>query len=175
MQSMKIIIALTMMVMATEALFCGTGLCLALGLKALGLKAFGVGALLGASSRRRSYSPRRTYYTKRRWGRSIQDQPDYETTILEASLNDEMDCTKKLICNLNAQESLTPEESAIVGLFGQKETVELTSSSVEFDVAALIGKKVGEAQCAKIYARCPYQTKDLMDTLINNAQVYNNL
>ena len=73
--------------------------------------------------------------------------------LLEASLNDGQDCAKKLVCKLNAMENLAEDEAAIARLFGKTETIDLKSVSVEFDLAALMGRKAGDAQCELIYSR----------------------
>merc|ERR1711937_574349 len=95
----------------------------------------------------------------RRHGRSVEDEIDENTNaILDASLNDEDDCAKKLVCSLNAQDikTLQADEVVIATLFGK---------SAEFDLAALMGRQTGKAHCDTIYARCPYQTKDLMEVM----------
>merc|ERR1711997_676130 len=145
----------------------GGGLALAglLGLKALLVGGIAGGALIGAASRRRSrVSYRRSH---RRWGRSVEDESfdEMSNAILDASLNDAEDCAKKLICSLNAQDvkTLQADEAAIASLFGKTAGIDLTSTTVEFDLAALMGRQAGKNQCDTIYARCPYQSKDLME------------
>merc|ERR1719361_2508907 len=87
--------------------------------------------------------------------------------VLDASLNDAEDCAKKLVCSLNAADpkTLQADEAAIASLFGKTAGIELTSTTVEFDLAALMGRQVGKNQCDTIYARCPYQSKDLMEVM----------
>lgn len=185
MQSAKIFLALAMMVMVAEStvFITGGGLALA-GL--LGLKAalFG-GILIGAAASRRrpsrksysrthkmpsrkSYS--RSYKTHSRYGRSIENEDTVDkhealsNAILDASLNDAEDCAKKLICSLNAKEvsTLASDESAIAELFGKSGSIDVSAATAEFDLAALMGRQAGKAQCDTIYARCPYESKDLM-------------
>lgn len=176
MNNLKVLFALTMMVLVADATFIvtGGGLALAalLGLKVAAFKGVAIGAALGAASRR---SSGRRYY-RRRWGRSIEEPQDDQIaeTLLQASLNDAEDCAKKLVCSLNAQENLTETEAAIVALFGRNDAIDVSAVTAEFDLAALMGRKVGEAQCQTIYARCPYQTKDLMDMISNTNDVYYN-
>merc|ERR1712012_646844 len=139
------------------------------GLLALKTAVFG-GVALGAAlsrSRSRSRSSGRRYY-KRRWGRSVDDEVDEKTELLlTASLNDGQDCAKKLVCSLNAEDvnTLTYEEQAIAKLFGQTENIDVTAVTVEFDLAAHMGRKAGQNQCQLIYSRCPYGTKALMDVI----------
>lgn len=177
MHSAKVLVAMAVMVAVAESTIiigvAGGGLALAglLGLKALLVGGVAAGALIGAASRRRSRvsygrSYRRSY---RRHGRSVEDESFDETSnaILDASLNDAEDCAKKLICSLNAQDvkTLQADEAAIASLFGKTAGIDLTSTTVEFDLAALMGRQVGKNQCDTIYARCPYQSKDLMEVM----------
>jgi len=181
MQSAKIFLTLAMMVMVAEStvFITGGGLALA-GL--LGLKAalFG-GVLIGAaaSRRRHYYKPSRKSYSKSykthkyRYGRSIEDEEiidEHEAlsnAILDASLNDAEDCAKKLICSLNAKEvsTLASDESAIAELFGKSGSIDVSAATAEFDLAALMGRQAGKAQCETIYARCPYESKELMEIM----------
>ena len=85
--------------------------------------------------------------------------------LLEASLNDEYDCAKKLICILNAQDQLDEDDAKVAKLFGKSGNIDVTAVTVEFDLAALIGQKAGESQCYTMYSRCPYQVKDLMEVI----------
>jgi len=176
MHSAKVLVAMAMMVVVAESTIiigvAGGGLALAglLGLKALAVGAFAGGALLGAASRRRSRT--RSYgrsYRKHRYGRSVEDETfdEMSNTILDASLNDADDCAKKLVCSLNAQDvkTLQADEAAIASLFGKTAGIDLTSTTVEFDLAALMGRQAGKNQCDTIYARCPYQSKDLMEVM----------
>jgi len=171
MHSAKVLVAMAMMVVIAESTIiigtvAGGGLALAglLGLKALLVGGFAAGAVIGAASRRRSYgrSYRKSY---RRHGRSVEDETS--NAILDASLNDAEDCAKKLVCSLNAQDvkTLQADEVAIASLFGKTAGIDLTSTTVEFDLAALMGRQAGKHQCDTIYARCPYQSKDLMEVM----------
>jgi len=174
----KVLVAMTVMVAIAESTIVvgvvGGGAALAglLGLKALLVGGFAAGALIGAASRRRT-SSRRSHgrmmrKSYRRHGRSVEDEIDENANaILDASLNDEDDCAKKLVCSLNAQDirSLQADEVVIATLFGKSAGIDLSAATVEFDLAALMGRQTGKAQCDTIYARCPYQTKDLMEVM----------
>jgi len=176
MHSAKVLVAMALMVAVAESTIIigvagGAALAGLLGLKALAVGGFAAGALIGAASRRRS-SYRRSHgrsYVKRRWGRSVEDETfdEMSNTILDASLNDADDCAKKLVCSLNAQDvkTLQADEAAIASLFGKTAGIDLTSTTVEFDLAALMGRQAGKNQCDTIYARCPYQSKDLMEVM----------
>jgi len=174
----KVLVAMTVMVAIAESTIVvgvvGGGAALAglLGLKALLVGGFAAGALIGAASRRRT-SSRRSHgrmmrKSYRRHGRSVEDEIDENSNaILDASLNDEDDCAKKLVCSLNAQDirTLQADEVVIATLFGKSAGIDLSAATVEFDLAALMGRQTGKAQCDTIYARCPYQTKDLMEVM----------
>jgi len=174
----KVLVAMTVMVAIAESTIVvgvvGGGAALAglLGLKALLVGGFAAGALIGAASRRRS-SSRRSHgrmmrKSYRRHGRSVEDEIDENSNaILDISLNDEDDCAKKLVCSLNAQDirTLQADEVVIATLFGKSAGIDLSAATVEFDLAALMGRQTGKAQCDTIYARCPYQTKDLMEVM----------
>jgi len=191
MKSATIFLALAMMVAVAEstifvigggAAVAGGGFALAglLGLKA----AFLGGALIGAAAGRRRtrthLRPSRKSFSRSfkshghgRFGRSIEDEKTIDNdealsnAILDASLNDADDCAKKLICSLNAKEvsTLASDESAIAELFGKSGSIDVTAATAEFDLAALMGRLAGKAQCDTIYARCPYESKDLMEIM----------
>ena len=187
MLSIKYLLALSLCLAFSEALFFDGGITVVGGGYALaallGLKAAAVGGLaLGAAlsrGRSRSRSSGRSYGRKsyRRWGRSVEDEDDKTELLLTASLNDAEDCAKKLVCTLNAQDlsTLDTEERAIAVLFGQAENIDVTVVTVEFDLAAHMGRKAGEDQCQLIYSRCPYQTKDLMEVIRQPNAYYNQL
>jgi len=176
MHSAKVLVAMAMMVVVAESTIIigvagGAALAGLLGLKALAVGGFAAGAIIGAASRRRSrYRSSHSYgRSHRRWGRSVEDETfdEMSNTILDASLNDADDCAKKLVCSLNAQDvnTLQADEAAIASLFGKTAGIDLTSTTVEFDLAALMGRQAGKNQCDTIYARCPYQSKDLMEVM----------
>lgn len=178
MHSAKVLVAMAMMVAVAEStvfVVAGGAGAVAFGAGLLALKAavfggFALGGILGASSRRRSKS-RSSYRSMRRHGRSVEDETfefnEMSNAILDASLNDGDDCAKKLICSLNAQDikTLQADEAVIASLFGKSAGIDLTAATIEFDLAALMGRQVGKHQCDTIYARCPYQTKDLMEVM----------
>ena len=178
MNSIKLFLFFTVYVMTAESLFFDGGLTVVGGGWALaallGLKAAALGGVaLGLAASRRSRGGRRHYYTKRRYGRSVEDETDMLAEILlQASRNDEQDCAKKLVCVLNAQNDLAEDETKIAQLFGKSGNIDLSAVTVEFDLAALIGQQAGEYQCNTIYSRCPYQVKDLMEIIRQPPQMY---
>jgi hypothetical protein len=43
--------------------------------------------------------------------------------------------------------------------------LDVSKSTVEFDLAAFMGRQAGEAQCEKIYSRCAYNSQILMEVM----------
>ncbi|CAB4070250.1 unnamed protein product [Lepeophtheirus salmonis] len=124
-------------------------------LKAAAIKGGIIGALITSSSRQggrqgvrqigRSGGRRRgalRYFGKR----SIDD---FESDLLSASQHDASDCAKK-IRNMFAR------------LFNPDQ-LDVTKATVEFDLAAQIGKRGGIQQCSVIYERCPHSRRQLID------------
>ena len=98
-----------------------------------------------------------------RYGRSVTNADDM---FLIASQNDSDDCAKKLICSLAARDarSLAEDEAVIVSLFGHGD-LDVSKSTVEFDLAAIMGRKVGAEHCAVVYSRCVYSPATLMEVM----------
>ena len=152
---------------SADALFDG-GITLAgvLALKAAAIGGAGLGLALGSAGRRRR--PRVRYYKKSRYGRSTADAEESEeaatSALLAASVYDADDCAKMTVCLLNAKlaESLDEDERKLASLFGRKGELDVSKVTVVFDLAAVVGKKAGKAQCERIYARCPYGLAELM-------------
>ena len=61
--------------------------------------------------------------------------------------------------------TLQGDERLIASIFGQKDAIDLTLPSVEFDLAALIGRKVGVNRCRTIYSRCTIPAQEIMDSI----------
>lgn len=95
-----------------------------------------------------------------------------EEVFLETSTHDEDDCAKMLVCQLNAKppHMLKPDEYAIASSFGAVPSIDVRAPSVEFDVAAHMGRIAGDAQCKTIYARCKVTTETMIDTIRSVAQ-----
>merc|ERR1712018_47550 len=85
--------------------------------------------------------------------------------FLEASRKDQYDCAKLLICELNAKpvQELEEDEMIIGSAFGQMDAIDVTVPSVEFDLAALIGRMVGSPRCKTIYSRCTLTPQTIME------------
>ncbi|XP_040575519.1 uncharacterized protein [Lepeophtheirus salmonis] len=96
-------------------------------------------------------------------GRGKRSAIDLESLLLSASQRDFSDCAKKLVCEVNglSRAEIESEEAMIAALFNA-DSLDLSKATVEFDLAAQIGKRVGKEQCAVIYERCPHNRQKLM-------------
>ena len=65
--------------------------------------------------------------------------------------------------------NLQEDELAIASSFGQVDAIDLGLPSVEFDLAALIGRNVGSARCKTIYDRCHLTPQALMEGIRKEA------
>ena len=86
-------------------------------------------------------------------------------SISQASVNDNTDCVKSFICQAASKQAVDPFEYEITSMFGNNPDIDLRSGSVEFDLAALIGRTVGAVQCDRIYARCPMTYDEVREVL----------
>eukprot|EP00091_Calanus_sinicus_P022121 TRINITY_DN687_c0_g1_i15.p1 TRINITY_DN687_c0_g1~~TRINITY_DN687_c0_g1_i15.p1 ORF type:complete len:265 (+),score=86.30 TRINITY_DN687_c0_g1_i15:223-1017(+) len=79
---------------------------------------------------------------------------------------DQDSCGKKLICELRSKEasgvSMSVEEKLIAEKFGSGKQVDVSDITVEFDLAAQIGRNMGEARCQQLYNRCETSTADMV-------------
>jgi hypothetical protein len=144
----------------------GSIIAAAVGLKIVAGLGFAAGAGVGFAGGRRNGG--------RRFGK--RSAADAKSIMLEASLDDAQDCAKKLVCTINAKPTHAhgPEEKAIYSIFGnQVESLDVSQDTVEFELAALMGRRVGVSQCNKIYARCPFEQKTLLEAI--QSSYYENL
>ena len=90
-----------------------------------------------------------------RYGRSTAEE-EFESIFLQASIADTDDCSKNFICQLNAQplNKLSEFEQLMRNMYAPNDVIDVTKDTVEFDLAAVMGRKAGEAQCKTIYQRC---------------------
>ena len=76
---------------------------------------------------------------------SIAYQP--EVWANDMVYKDQDDCSKRLLCELNAKQVegkwLTENERIIANSFGQNNEIDIAAETLEFDLAAVLGKKVG--------------------------------
>lgn len=87
--------------------------------------------------------------------------------FLKASLLDVDDCAKNLVCQLSTKsiESMDALERTVFAIYGQDASIDLSRADVEFQLAANIGRQAGIQQCLNIYARCPWDYRQLLHTI----------
>ena len=163
MQSMKLTIlflVLSSIIMYTESTLILAGI---IAVKAAIVGAFIIGGIAGGIAGSAARNNRGRSHGRSRYGRSV---ADVDEMFLVASQNDADDCAKKLICSLAARDprTLAQDEAVIVNIFG-KNTLDVSKATVEFDLAAIMGRKAGGAQCEKIYSRCVYPTNTMMEVM----------
>lgn len=95
----------------------------------------------------------------------------YKKDIWENDMvfKDQDDCSKRLICELNAKgaegRELTANEELIAQIFGKGNSLDVSKESLEFDVAAVLGRKIGKLRCELSYRRCTVSVEELMDMI----------
>ncbi|XP_040575594.1 uncharacterized protein [Lepeophtheirus salmonis] len=89
---------------------------------------------------------------------------EYEEILLSASQEDQNDCAKRLVCEISSlpPTAMSPEEIQIASAFNSN-YLDISKATVEFELAAQIGKRVGLEQCSVIYKRCPFPRAKLME------------
>merc|ERR1712234_8517 len=79
---------------------------------------------------------------------------------------DQDSCGKKLVCELRSKEAsgveMSAEEKMIAEKFGDGRQVDVSDITVEFDLAAQIGRNMGESRCQQLYNRCETSTEDMV-------------
>lgn len=111
-----------------------------------------------------------------RYGRSVTDE-EFENMFLSASVQDTDDCGKSFVCQLNAMpvSELGEFERVMRGMYGIDDNIDVTQDTVEFDLAALVGRKAGESQCKTIYQRCKSDYETMKAEAYNAATLPNKL
>merc|ERR1712061_298938 len=79
---------------------------------------------------------------------------------------DQDGCGKKLICELRAKEKstvgFTEDERLIAENFGSGNQVDVSDITVEYDLAAQLGKYMGLTRCQQLYNRCDLSSEDMV-------------
>lgn len=79
---------------------------------------------------------------------------------------DQDGCGKKLICELRAKEKspvgFTEDERLIAENFGSGNQVDVSDITVEYDLAAQLGKFMGLGRCQQLYNRCDLSSEDMV-------------
>merc|ERR1712024_355070 len=77
---------------------------------------------------------------------------------------DQDGCGKKLICELRAKQKsgFTEDERVIAENFGSGTQVDVSDITVEYDLAAQLGKYMGLERCQQLYNRCDLSSADMV-------------
>merc|ERR1711981_476594 len=82
---------------------------------------------------------------------------------------DQDGCGKKLICELRAKEKssvgFTEDEKLIAENFGSGTQVDVSDITVEYDLAAQLGKYMGLERCQQLYNRCDLSSDDMVNMI----------
>merc|ERR1712106_467702 len=82
---------------------------------------------------------------------------------------DQDDCSKRLLCELNAKlvdgKDLTENERIIANAFGQNSEIDIGAETLEFDLAAVLGKEGGMRRCELSYGRCETPVADMVNMI----------
>ena len=134
---------------------------------------------------------RRSYYQRKRYGRSVQDVQSQDLQfhekrrisddlILKANVQDLDDCAKKFICELNAKDEtiLDDFELSMKSAFGvdKRGNLDVKSISARFDFAASVGQNGGNSLCKIVFRRCTHSykiSKGLYWNLYNQGRTLN--
>merc|ERR1711990_1232804 len=89
---------------------------------------------------------------------------DINTWDRDMTEMDQDGCGKKLICELRAQQSsgFTADEKLIAENFGSGTQVDVSDITVEYDLAAQLGKYMGLERCQQLYNRCDLSSSDMV-------------
>jgi len=89
---------------------------------------------------------------------------DINTWYRDMTEMDQDGCGKKLICELRAKQKsgFTEDERLIAENFGSGNQVDVSDITVEYDLAAQLGKYMGLERCQQLYNRCDLSSSDMV-------------
>merc|ERR1712001_252990 len=89
---------------------------------------------------------------------------DINTWYRDMTEMDQDGCGKKLICELRAKQKsgFTEDERLIAEDFGSGTQVDVSDITVEYDLAAQLGKYMGLERCQQLYNRCDLSSSDMV-------------
>merc|ERR1711913_216296 len=89
---------------------------------------------------------------------------DINTWYRDMTEMDQDGCGKKLICELRAKQKsgFTEDERLIAENFGSGTQVDVSDITVEYDLAAQLGKYMGLERCRQLYNRCDLSSEDMV-------------
>merc|ERR1711997_616703 len=95
---------------------------------------------------------------------SVAYQPDVWTN--DMIFKDQDDCSKRLLCELNAKkaggEEITENEEIIAASYGKTDSIDISTESLEFDIAAVLGRVGGAGRCELSCRRCESSIPEMM-------------
>merc|ERR1712150_319270 len=92
----------------------------------------------------------------------------YDSQIWQNDMvfKDQDDCSKRLVCDLNAMRSdgkvLSEHEEVLANAFGNSGELDVGKDSLEFDIAAVLGREVGAKRCELSYRRCETPISEML-------------
>jgi len=95
----------------------------------------------------------------------------YQPEVWENDMifKDQDDCSKRLLCELNAMrkegKELSEDAKVLVDAYGKGNNLDIGAETLEFDIAAVLGRTVGKLRCELSYRRCETSVEDLLDMI----------
>jgi len=95
----------------------------------------------------------------------------YQPEVWENDMifKDQDDCSKRLLCELNAMrkegKELTEDAKVLVDAYGKGNNLDIGAETLEFDIAAVLGRTVGKLRCELSYRRCETSVEDLLNMI----------
>merc|ERR1711923_558346 len=95
---------------------------------------------------------------------SVASQP--QVWANDMVFKDQDDCSKRMLCELNANlvagRWLSENEKIIANAFGKNNEIDIGAETLEFDLAAVLGKKGGIRRCELSFRRCETSVASMM-------------
>merc|ERR1712012_784379 len=95
----------------------------------------------------------------------------YQPEVWENDMifKDQDDCSKRLLCELNAMrkegKELSEDAKVLVDAYGKGNNLDIGAETLEFDIAAVLGRTVGKLRCELSYRRCETSVEDLLNMI----------
>merc|ERR1712083_1237776 len=103
---------------------------------------------------------------------------DQEAWQNDMVFKDQDDCSKRLVCELNAMRKsgkmLSQNEKIVADAFG-KSDLDVGRDSLEFDIAAVLGREVGMRRCEMSYRRCETPIPSLVKMIETEVEELENI
>merc|ERR1712156_222332 len=95
----------------------------------------------------------------------------YQPEVCENDMifKDQDDCSKRLLCELNAMrkegKELSEDAEVLADAYGAGNNLDIGAETLEFDIAAVLGRTVGKLRCELSYRRCETSVEDLLNMI----------